>query len=60
MRGCNTTEAKTKELAIQTYWVAPPISSVIRGSAVAMMVTSSADMKESMLKATMIIQNRGV
>jgi hypothetical protein len=60
MRGCSTAEAKTKEFAIQTYCVAPPISSVIRGSAVAIIVTSRADIKESILKATMIIQNLGV
>ena len=51
-------DAKTKELAIQTYCVSPPMSLVMVGSAVVIMVASMEDMKESRQSAIKTDQKR--
>lgn len=58
-RGWRTDEARTNELPIQMYWVAPPMSWVMAGRAVVMIMVSRAEMKARRLRLTIMAQNRG-
>jgi hypothetical protein len=57
-RGCGTDEATTNELAIQTYFSAPPISAVTVGNAVMIIATSRAEIKDKIHNATKMPQKR--
>jgi hypothetical protein len=57
-RGWGTEDARTNEFAIQTYCFSPPTSLMIVGSAVVMMATSRAEMKDSRQRAINTPQNR--